>query len=439
MHGPSPGSRDRTRLRWRIPALLLLPALAAADKCTDKVKIPDTPPDTAITYNGIRLPDICFMKPGPYNVYAIGDWGGLMYGEHMPPVPADKRSKLFPRFRRKFMLGTDDRAQLKVAAEMRVRASFASPDYILNVGDNFYWGGVNGKCGQAPYQQNASAQWLHVFEQVYWGPGLDDKPWFGVLGNHDFGGYKMTSAWENVVGYSWGGGNGNTRRWVNPALYYSQQVNYPSFSVLYLFVDTNAFETWPPEENPYHNICGKLHNAENATCKGGPSSIWTCESWFHRIMDQEWQWIEDSLRDSSSTYQVVVTHFPPQWGKDHWSCLVERYGIDVFISGHIHKQQMWSGDEDGNDLPGTCTIITGGGGGITAEDVPKEDGDDDSYGFMHLTLSSQKITVEGITHSGIIRKVMVCGNRGPVPGDACQPRRLEALEPPPISPLNTFV
>lgn len=415
--------------RRRMPALLLMPALAAAQaKCTDRVQIPDKVPELATTYNGIALPEICFNKPGPYHVYAIGDWGGLTYGEHMPPVPADKRSKLFPSFKRKFITGIDDRAQLKVAAEMRLRAAYAAPDYILNVGDNFYWGGVEGKCGQAPYQKNASAQWLYVFEKVYWGSGLDGKPWFGVLGNHDWGGYKFTSAWENVVGYSWGGGVGNTRRWVNPALYYSQKVSYPGFSVLYIFADTNAYETWPADVNPSHNICGALHNKEDASCKNGPPSVKGCQKWFGDLMDAQWSWMEDTLRDNDATYQVVVTHFPPKWGKDRWTCMADRYGIDVFIAGHIHRQKISGAWEDGNVLSGTCTIITGGGGGITSENLPALDGADDAYGFVHLTLSLAKITVEAISHSGSRRKAILCESRAANPGESCGPplRKLAA-------------
>ena len=35
-----------------------------------------------------------------------------------------------------------------------------NPDYLLNVGDNFYWGGVFGKCGETPMSK--AGAWCHV-------------------------------------------------------------------------------------------------------------------------------------------------------------------------------------------------------------------------------------------------------------------------------------
>ena len=53
-----------------------------------------------------------------------------------------------------------------------------NPDYLLNVGDNFYWGGLFGKCGETPMSKIndiTRAQFNWIFENVYKGPGLDGK------------------------------------------------------------------------------------------------------------------------------------------------------------------------------------------------------------------------------------------------------------------------
>merc|ERR1711920_665145 len=58
-------------------------------------------------------------------------------------------------------------------------------------------------------------------------------------------------------------------------------------------------------------------------------------------------------------------------------------------------------------LDPTAWIVSGGGGGVTSEHAPSLDGNDDEYGFMDLTLSKRNITVEAISHSGILRRTMV--------------------------------
>lgn len=106
---------------------------------------------------------------------------------------------------------------------------------------------------------------------------------------------------------------------------------------------------------------------------------------------------------STSEWQIVVTHFPPTWASNFWAHLAHKYGIDVIITGHIHSQQMHLGDDHGNFLRPTAWIVSGGGGGITSEDVPNEAGLDDQYGFFELTLSLDTIEVQGISHGGKLR------------------------------------
>merc|ERR1719210_2941043 len=157
-------------------------------------------------------------------------------------------------FHRPWILGADDRAQLDVAAQMAREAQSAPPDYVLNVGDNFYWGGVTTKCG-GPMPSNDHSQQFNIgFEKVYRGQGIDGKQWLGVLGNHDYGGWTFTNGWDQAIGYTWARSAETTNRWMTPAQYYSSKVLYTGFSVDYFFVDSNVFDTFDPYVQPNHNI-----------------------------------------------------------------------------------------------------------------------------------------------------------------------------------------
>lgn len=363
--------------------------------------IPPGSPLHSTDLNGVALPDACFgvagQATGPHHVFVIGDWGGV----HIPPKPADHRSPKFPQNQRRFVHGVDDCAQQRVAAQMKERAQWANPDYLLNVGDNFYWGGLNAKCGTPPYKAaDSTGQWKWIYEEIYKGPGLDNKQWLGVLGNHDFGGYFFTSAWDQVIGYTWF--NGATHRWLTPALYWSVKVHYPDFAVDYVFVDSNVIDAMEPTSDQEHNICSQKHNNPHATCgPQGPESIESCPGWFDNLWKEETKWLDRLLGASTTEWQIVVTHYPPNFGNQAaWLEMSAKHGIDLFVTGHVHRQEVhYRGDAFGD----TAYIISGGGGGITSEGVPSMDGNDDQYGFMDLTLSRQHILIQAISHGGRVR------------------------------------
>lgn len=409
--------------RLLVAACAVPPLHGSGIKCSTKFTVNHLKaPDTASQYNGVELPDVCIQHPGPYHAFVIGDWGGIVYFDFLAPRPADKRSVLFPLFRRRFVKGIDDSAQMRVSRAMQAAANLVKVDYILNVGDNFYWGGIKGVCGDPPFTADPSKQWNNTFEWVYDG-SLAAIPWLGVLGNHDYGGYKFTSKWEENIGYSWGGGATNTRRWVTPALYWGQRVHYPGFAVDYLFVDTNPTEAWLPGLNDDHNICSKAHNEVDDSCGAqGPTSLAACHNWFWGMWDTQWVWLHKRLGQSlHSRWQIAVTHFPPKWFKSQWNCLADKYGIDLHISGHVHHQRILAPGDKMNDIHGpTCTIVSGGGGGITSEGIPSMGGHDDQYGFVDLMLTKDHITVHAISHGAKLRKKLVCHGRGHNPGRQCK-------------------
>jgi len=378
-----------------------LPALP----CTDWFMAP-APPQHGTDLNGIALPDVCFNQTGStpsLHVFVIGDWGGILYEDSTTPVPADKRSNKFPSFQRPFVTGVDDAAQLRVAKAMRNRAAHNAPDYILNMGDNFYWGGVEAQCGAPMWQHMQTGQWTWIFENVYKGPGIDGKQWLGVLGNHDYGGYAFTSAWDQAISYTWGGPS-STGRWVTPAQYWMAKVHYPHFSVDYFFLDTNVFTAFPPDHDSGHNICGDKHNKIGASCGiMGPQSLEDCPSWFQKLWAAQVVWMERNLARSTAQWQIAVTHFPPTWGHDHWQNWTHDFGVDLILTGHKHLQEVWRPTDVTNRLSPTAVVISGGGGGITSEGLPDAEGQDDQYGFFDLTLSRKAIKIEAISHGGHLR------------------------------------
>jgi hypothetical protein len=274
---------------------------------------------------------------------------------------------------------------------------------------------VEIKCGAPPFKGNdASHQWERVYELMYQGPGLDGKQWLGVLGNHDYGGFMFTQGWDQNIAYTWATNIATSKqRWVTPAQYYASKVRYLDFAVDYFFVDNNVFDAFVPDDQPGHNICSRQHNLEHgATCgQQGPVSVDDCPGWFKRLWDAQVQWLNVGLAASTAEWQIVVTHFPPEgsWGSDVWTNLGYTYGIDLIIAGHRHKQSM--NYLYGNPLSPTAVIVTGGGGGITSENVPDPKGVDDQYGFADLTLTKEEIMVEMISHKGQIRSTTCITHR----------------------------
>lgn len=191
-------------------------------------------PTTASQHNGIEWPTQVVKGHEPMHLFAIGDWGGLD-GAIMPPLGYDRMDQLkggkavgphvFVKPRNsavcplsdmitcfdnhggpgcrpecRYAEGVDNLAQLLVAEQMKLRAPKSDPKAVLNVGDNFYWGGIPEPCGSTPmYTTSFIAKHMFdtIFDQIYQGPGLDGKPWMSCLGNHDYGGRQYTNSWAD--------------------------------------------------------------------------------------------------------------------------------------------------------------------------------------------------------------------------------------------------
>eukprot|EP00927_Polykrikos_kofoidii_P031087 TRINITY_DN2673_c1_g1_i1.p1 TRINITY_DN2673_c1_g1~~TRINITY_DN2673_c1_g1_i1.p1 ORF type:complete len:975 (+),score=160.16 TRINITY_DN2673_c1_g1_i1:61-2925(+) len=352
-------------------------------------------PSGVLDYNGISWPAYCFVGLEDEHVLLIGDWGGLVTRKGLTHPADNTKDKSF----RTFFHGIDDNAQRLVASQFNARARQVNPRYVLNVGDNFYWGGIDDRCGRDFGSFSNTHQWEKIFEEMYHGPGIDDKPWLGCLGNHDFGGFKFENAWDQQIAYTWGPGG----RWVLPGLYWHQRVDYPTknFSVDYYFVDSNVNDAKHPYQDPVHNICSKRFNENKGCSPFGPKDPWDCTRWFESLWETQLEWLDTMLNRSTADWQIAVTHFGPDWRGPAWKKLVDKHGLDLIISGHRHSQELHL--ESSAGIPYVCT---GGGGGVTSERNPFGWGGDDQYGFMDMTISKNKIFIEAFNQKGDLRRTL---------------------------------
>jgi len=386
----------------------------------------------ATEHNGVHIPDACFPGYGPHHVFIIGDWGG-----HVGKSGGIEAAKHMAHRKERgqgFVYPIDVDPQLRVKNQMANRAAWAKPDYVLNVGDNFYWGGIEDYCGSKditkPYSNGGTGvpkvnQFRKFYEEVYSGPGLDGKQWLGVLGNHDYGGWMFTHAWDQMIGYTWS--TESWGRWFIPAQYYRSTVWYHDFSVDYYFLDTNVWDALDPNDPDPHNICGIAHNGGQATCPNGLSNVWACPGFFKYMWQKQKDWLEEVVPLSTADWRIVVTHFPPYFGMDDWKYMAKQHEFDLIVTGHRHSQFTRTvGDKSqliwpdwGKDawkagytdfLDPISWVVSGGGGGVTSEHAPDPAGNDDQYGFMDLTLSKEKIIVESISHSGAKRRFVEVGH-----------------------------
>eukprot|EP00439_Symbiodinium_sp_Y106_P005938 s7415_g1.t1 len=153
------------------------------------------PPKGVQQYNGIAWPTMKIgEKKAVYHMFAIGDWGALIGtnpgrmiqyrsgqtgGPHTMarwrgPCTTDQMASCMGGGQCPsdchFEHDADYRAQVNVANTMRKFAADRNPDLFINVGDNFYWGGINTYCGTPMHKIDpvTAHQFREIFEMLIW-------------------------------------------------------------------------------------------------------------------------------------------------------------------------------------------------------------------------------------------------------------------------------
>jgi len=308
----------------------------------------------------------------------------------------------------------------RMLARQKVLKEEGSPArFIVNVGDNFYPGGIDFHCGLED-ESATSSQFQQIWKDMYT-EDLSELEWWSVLGNHDYGGVCYIKGWDQQIFFTW-----NDDKWVMPGQYWRRTVQYANFKADFFFIDGNIYDTTVSTDEG-HNLCSHGSNpgvhceaniypgpGANCAATGGPQSQPECQGWFKTLWAKNFQWLKAGLTASDAEWQFVVNHYPAIYNLGsgpnfvEWAKFLEPMGVDLYISGHTHEQTVHYGAEQGQpDFGKSAWVITGGGGGITTMGAASTDGDDDQYGFMEVTLSLDQLNITAYSHGGINRRTVI--------------------------------
>jgi len=270
-------------------------------------------------------------------------------------------------------------AQQQVAATMAREASKRQPDFLLLLGDNFYPAGVFS---------SHDPQWNTTYDAVYDEASLQVSH-YAVLGNHDYYSGNPFAQIERCR-------NADSKNWRMPDRWYSREFVFdtsahcsdhtPGVKVLFLFLDTMVLAV------------ADLGLFENGT-RG--KRYWVEAE----QRSQHWKWLEETLKASTADWVFVVGHHPVFSAGKHGDQatlkqkldpLLVKYGVDMYLSGHDHDQQMLLGDH------GLTYLISGSGSKLRNTSVPHDRlaFQRHEYGFASSVLNRTHLVTTWLSESG---------------------------------------
>ncbi|NWR39925.1 PPA5 phosphatase, partial [Tachuris rubrigastra] len=240
----------------------------------------------------LTVPTVTPVSPrgshgGALTFLALGDWGGL------PDPPF-----VTPR-------------EVATAAAMGHTATELGGDFVLALGDNFYYQGVRDEW---------DPRFQDTFERVFVSPGLRGVPWYVMAGNHDHAG-NVTAQ----LRYSH-----HSPRWHFPHPYYSLRLHIPGSNSTgrLLVLDTVL-------------LCGHTDDFGAGGAPGGPRDAAAAEA--------QLGWLRAQLEAArGAQYLLVAGHYPLWSVAKHGPtpCLVRllrpllrQHRVNAYLSGHDHNLQ----------------------------------------------------------------------------------------------------
>lgn len=210
--------------------------------------------------------------------------------------------------------------EVGTADQMAKIAELYSPQFIMELGDNFYYDGV----------KNVEDKRFRVtFENIYHQKSLQ-IPWYLVAGNHDHNGNVSAEIAYSKI----------SKRWNFPNYYYDLQFGIPgsSASVGFVMMDTIL-------------ACGNSGDDRLNAQPTGPAD--------QQVANAQWTFVQNALQSSKATYLFTAGHFPVYSIAEHGptKCLVDqllpmlyKYKANGHMCGHDHNLQHLQSSKDGITL-----------------------------------------------------------------------------------------
>lgn len=304
------------------------------------------------------------LPAGLLSARALSGDHALAAATPLPPLPPRARGSGAQTF---VALGdwgrNGSRRQYEVGQAMAGAAGRMESQFVLSMGDNFYPAGVSSV---------DDPKWRSSFERVYAQPALQ-VPWYVALGNHDYRGDPRAQ-----IAYT-----ARSDRWRMPSAYYAVPGAALGIPEMDLFVlDTSPMLPMRPELLA-QVIRGRLPPHE-------------CGA--------QLAWFEEALAQSRAPWKVVIGHHPIHSGGHHGDAreliahvkpLLERYGVQAYLSGHDHVlQHIRNGSVD--------YVVTGAGasaGDVT--DVPGSRFKASREGFAAFEVAGDVMRLEFLDFTGV--------------------------------------
>lgn len=328
----------------------------------------DTTPDSLGIGRGINVSTL-----GNYYYVVIGDWG-----EDDATGCGSMQQAVAERLR-------------AYVSQRSARNPASQLLFVLSVGDNFYWTGLDDRGSQ-----------LQAWRRIY-GPNLTAVPWFAVMGNHDWGNSDPTAlcsagAARSVCNNSTratpacggalpyvtdpsgittyasnqldAGKQGSTAPWrsdyptfLMPDFAYFYQI--PQLSLEILAVETSVVDAGGVGGNGCSGGASRLC----AAC-GGADGVAAA---LKRMNAAAEQMLLRRARESANRNVAIINHYPGKLRglRDAWLGAAGAAGADTVFTfaGHEHVQRC-----EASTAAGCVAFVTGGGGGCCTWDLCKANG-----------------------------------------------------------------
>ncbi|XP_030592994.1 tartrate-resistant acid phosphatase type 5a isoform X1 [Archocentrus centrarchus] len=233
---------------------------------------------------------------------AVGDWGGVPYPPYITAV------------------------QKATAREMSKIADQMGADFVLALGDNFYYTGVNTV---------DSPRFQETFESVYTEKSLQ-IPWYVIAGNHDHAGNVKAQ-----IDYS-----SRSNRWKFPAYYYELNFRIPNTgkTLTIIMLDTVM-------------LCGNSDDNSDKKPSGPLNEM---------DANRQLTWLQERLALSKADFLLVAGHYPVWSVSEHGptKCLVQslrplliKYKATAYLCGHDHNLQYLEESDVGYVVSGAGNFL----------------------------------------------------------------------------------